>query len=76
AFVMGMPFPSGLALLGIRSSALVPWAFGVNGGASVLASVLGIMVAMSMGFSASFAAATGTYLLAWLVGHRQLRSMA
>lgn len=68
AFVMGMPFPSGLAIVSGRAAPLVPWAFGVNGGASVIASVLAILVAMGAGFSAVFALAGASYLLAWLAG--------
>lgn len=68
AFVMGMPFPSGLAIVSGRSAPLVPWAFGVNGGASVIASVVAILVAMGAGFSASFALAGASYLLAWFAG--------
>jgi hypothetical protein len=68
AFFMGMPFPSGLTLVQKRAGQLVPWAFGVNGGASVLASIIGILLAMIGGFSTSFAAAGVAYLLALLTG--------
>ena len=68
AFFMGMPFPSGLAIVQRQASQLVPWAFGVNGGASVLASIIGILLAMWGGFSMSFAAAGIAYLLALLAG--------
>lgn len=70
AFLMGMPFPSGLALVGRQGSAFVPWAFGVNGGASVLASVVAILVAMAAGFSTVFVLAGAAYLLALLAGRR------
>ncbi|RKY18973.1 MAG: hypothetical protein DRQ55_11920 [Planctomycetota bacterium] len=66
AFLMGMPFPSGLALLGARTPALTAWAFGVNGGASVLASVAGIMVAMTWGFSVAFIVGASSYALSLL----------
>ena len=68
AFLMGMPFPSGLALVGRQGAAFVPWAFGVNGGASVLASVVAILVAMAAGFSTAFVLAGAAYLLALLAG--------
>jgi hypothetical protein len=70
ALVMGMPFPSGLALLSRRAGPLVPWAFGVNGGASVIASVIGILVAMAAGFSAAFLLAGLAYLAALLAGRK------
>jgi hypothetical protein len=66
AFVMGMPFPSGLRLVSGRAAPLVPWACGVNGGASVIASVLGILLAMAAGFSAVFVLAGACYALAYL----------
>jgi hypothetical protein len=70
AFVMGMPFPSGLRMLSGRAAPLVPWAFGVNGGASVLASVVGILIAMVAGFTTVFALAAGCYAAAWVAGRR------
>jgi hypothetical protein len=68
AFVMGMPFPSGLALVSRERASLVPWAFGVNGGASVLASVIAVLVAMAAGFSVVFVCAGAAYLVALLAG--------
>ena len=50
AFAMGLPFPLGLRRFGTRSAALVPWAWGVNGCASVLASPLAMIIAMQWGF--------------------------
>ncbi len=72
AFFMGMPFPSGLTLVQRQAGQLVPWAFGVNGGASVVASVVGILLAMAGGFSTSFAAAGVAYLVALLAGRSKL----
>jgi hypothetical protein len=70
AFVMGMPFPSGLRLVSGRAAPLVPWAFGVNGGASVVASVIAILLAMVAGFTAVFGLAAVCYAAAWLAGRR------
>lgn len=64
AFCMGMPFPLGLrALAGVRPD-LVPWAWAVNGCASVLSALLAALGAVTWGFSALFAAAALCYLLA------------
>jgi hypothetical protein len=68
AFIMGMPFPSGLRLVSGRAAPLVPWAFGVNGGASVVASVIGILIAMVAGFTAVFALAAVCYAAAFIAG--------
>ena len=51
AFCMGMPFPLGLSLLGKGSQHLIPWAWGVNGCASVLSAVLATLLAIHFGFA-------------------------
>ncbi|MHC4292969.1 MAG: spermine/spermidine synthase domain-containing protein [Planctomycetota bacterium] len=51
AFFMGMPFPAGLKSTYLNRASLVPWAWGVNGFASVTAAVLGTFVAISAGFT-------------------------
>lgn len=48
--LMGMPFPKGLGLLESRARQWIPWAWGVNGAASVVASVLASLVALTWGF--------------------------
>jgi hypothetical protein len=67
AFLMGLPFPLGLAWLERRAPGLVPWAWAVNGCASVVASVLAAMLALSGGFTAVLLIGAGAYLLAFLV---------
>jgi hypothetical protein len=65
AFVLGMPFPSGLRLLEASGRvALVPWAWAVNGGLSVMASVAGIILAIEFGYTAVFLLGTLCYLCA------------
>ena len=64
AFLMGMPFPLGLARLARSDAALVPWAFGINGCASVLAAAAATLIAMHAGFSATVTAAVVLYALA------------
>lgn len=51
AFFMGMPFPSALKQLHIHRQPLVPWAWAVNGFASVIGAVLGSFLAISLGFT-------------------------
>ena len=46
AFAMGLPFPLVLARLRTAAPVLVPWAWGVNGCASVMAAVLAGLLAM------------------------------
>jgi hypothetical protein len=49
--VLGMYFPTGLELLRRREPRLIPWAWAVNGVASVAASVLAVLLGMAIGFS-------------------------
>ncbi|MCZ2807824.1 MAG: SAM-dependent methyltransferase, partial [Candidatus Bathyarchaeota archaeon] len=51
AFLMGMPFPLGISLANERYPALIPWSWAVNGCASVLGSILPVIIALSAGFS-------------------------
>ena len=50
AFCMGMPFPLALAGLGAETEALIPWAWAVNGCASVVGAVLATLLAIQFGF--------------------------
>jgi hypothetical protein len=74
--LMGMPFPLGIHWLGglpssgasglQPGSGLVPWAWGVNGAASVVSSVLAALLAIAFGFSAVLVAGAACYGGAWL----------
>lgn len=64
AFLMGMPFPMGLARLAGRQTALVPWAWGINGCASVLSPVLASLLSIHWGFDAVILLAVGGYFAA------------
>jgi hypothetical protein len=65
--LMGMPFPLGLSLASRTSTEIVPWAWGINGAASVLGSILVIFVAMGLGFGVAIGAAAGLYVIALLL---------
>ena len=64
AFFMGMPFPLGLGVVSERAPALVPWAWGINGCASVMSAVLATVLAIHIGFTGVVAAALLLYALA------------
>ncbi len=64
--LLGMPFPLGLAWLERDAPDLVPWAWAVNGSASVVSSVAVALGALSAGFTAVLAAAVVAYALAGL----------
>ena len=64
ALAMGFPMPAGLARVDAAAPPLVPWAWGVNGFASVLASPLTMALAMAWGYRVAGAAALLCYVLA------------
>jgi len=51
AFFMGLPFPLGVAELEVKAPNLTPLAWGINGFASVIASVLAAILALDHGFT-------------------------
>jgi hypothetical protein len=59
-----MPMPTGIRLLHQRAPELVPWAWGVNGAASVLGSVGAVALAMLGGFDAALLTGAALYLAA------------
>lgn len=73
-FVMGMPFPTGLralaAIAGRKSSDrvsadnAVEWAWAMNAAASVLGSVLAMVIAIQFGLTVTLACGAAAYLLA------------
>jgi len=66
-FCMGLPFPLGLRRLAMARPALVPWAWAINGCASVLSAVLATLLAIQLGFTAVVLLAVCCYLVAALV---------
>jgi hypothetical protein len=52
--VMGMAFPIGMAVAAGRDLAIAPWLWGINGAASVCASVLAVVIALGAGIAAAF----------------------
>lgn len=64
---LGMPMPLGLRLLNLSTPSVVPWGWGVNGTASVLGSVLSMILAMNIGFSRSLVFGSGVYVFALLL---------
>jgi hypothetical protein len=60
-FVMGMPFPTGLRLV-----KTVEWAWALNAAASVLGSVMAMIIAIHFGLTVTLLCAAAAYLLAGL----------
>lgn len=67
ALVMGMPFPLGLRRLGQSAADLVPWAWGINGCASVISAIGATVLAIHFGFNAVVLLAIALYVLAALL---------
>ena len=67
AFFLGWPFPSGIRMLARRTHDIVPWAWGINGCASVTGAAIAKCLTVSIGIRLLMFAACGLYLLAALV---------
>lgn len=64
AFLLGMPLPLGLARTARQMPDFVPWAWGLNGFASVLSAALASLLAIEFGFTAVILLAVVLYVLA------------
>jgi hypothetical protein len=64
AFAMGHMLPTGMRLVSRAAPALVPWAWAINGLASVVATVAAPLLAMQVGFALVMLLAVGCYLAA------------
>ncbi|MEW8316066.1 MAG: spermidine synthase [Candidatus Thiodiazotropha endolucinida] len=62
AFFMGMPFPLAISSLKQHSSNLIPWAWGINGYASVISAGSATLIAIDLGFTVVILVATLLYL--------------
>jgi spermidine synthase len=64
---MGVPMPSGIRVLSMRASGLIPWAWGINGAASVTGSIAALVLALFAGFNLVLLIGTGFYVGAALL---------
>ncbi len=69
---MGMPFPLALGSLQGGAAGFIPWAWAINGCASVISAVLAVVLAMHFGFTAVILIAAMLYCFAALIGWRGL----
>ena len=72
--LLGMAYPLGITVLRGYGEELVPWAWGLNGVMSVVASVISTFIGSRVGFSAAFLTGIGAYALglaamAFATGH-------
>lgn len=73
-FLMGMPFPSGLRRVSDASLDAVPWMWAVNGGTTVLGSILAIILAIWCNFTTVLVLAAAGYAVALAVTLRLPRA--
>jgi len=69
-FVMGIPFPTGLRMASSHGESALAFGLAINGFASVLASLLGVPIAMFFGFTGVVAIAVVLYATAAIVQPR------
>ena len=62
--LLGMAFPLGLGAASLRHARLTPWFWGLNGAASVCASVVALAIAISEGISAALWTGVASYAAA------------
>ena len=72
AFCMGMPFPIGLNRVADRLPDFIPWAWGINGFASVMGASLATLLAIEFGFTVVVLFALGLYAAAAVIMRHQL----
>jgi len=65
--LMGMPFPAGLRYVDKVRPELNPWAWGINACATVMGTVVCILISASFGFRIALIFAASVYLMGWLV---------
>ena len=66
-FLLGIPFPTGIQILKQNNLVkYIPWMYGVNGIFTVLGSISAVILSMTFGFTSSFFAGLGMYLIIYL----------
>lgn len=68
---MGIPLPAGITKAGQQGSSTVAWCWAVNGAASVVASSLGVALAMAYGFATVLAVGLVCYVIAFVLIGRE-----
>jgi hypothetical protein len=70
--LLGIPFPLGIRMLSDSDKGLVPWAWAVNGCASVLGAILSTIIALFFGFTRVFHLASFAYIAGLFVRCKQV----
>jgi hypothetical protein len=67
SFFMGIPYPNGLDSLQETKPHLLPWAWGMNGGLSLVGSALARLVSVASGFPVLLKVGIAVYLMVGLL---------
>jgi hypothetical protein len=67
ALLLGMAYPVGIRILREHDERLVPWAWGLNGATSVVASVAAVFVGAQAGFTWALLLGSATYAFGFLL---------
>ncbi len=70
---LGIPFATALRYVETHDARFVPWAWGINGLSSVVASVFAVLLAMRIGFMAVVLIGSAVYGLGYLLVRRHFR---
>ncbi|MBN2406605.1 MAG: hypothetical protein JXJ19_02810 [Elusimicrobia bacterium] len=63
--ILGMPFPIAIKMINDeRNAMIIPWAWSVNSAASVMGSIITLVIAMSYGFNAAILTGSAIYTAA------------
>ncbi|MEZ4374757.1 MAG: hypothetical protein R3B07_28340 [Polyangiaceae bacterium] len=77
AFALGIPFSYGISKVRKTHPALVPWAWAVNGSATVVGSIGTVILSMNLGFNAVLVSAVVVYALGfWALARWEQRLAA
>jgi len=66
SLALGLPFPLGLARAGSAGGGVLPWAWGLNGAFSVVATPLANLIAVQFGFDRVLLIAALLYVVTYL----------
>ncbi len=73
-FLMGLPLPLGISILGRQMPWAIPWAWAANAFWSVLSPILAVIIALEAGFQPVTLGAAALYALGYLIMRRQMKS--
>jgi len=69
SLLLGVPFAYGIRLLNLFNPTIIPWAWAVNGCATVVGSILTVIFSMNFGFNFVLVAAIGIYFIGFAAVH-------